>query len=154
MIQIQVDPICIPHFHTWKKPMSPLVGHFVAIVATPKYWVFLHSNFCRRPNFWAFLCSFARCRLKNWISVGDPITGSPGFFYVCSLLYLLISVKSLISLLCKGNNNIRPNFNTSLISINSREIYVCTFYFLEAYMKKVHATVSDSFFYVHLHHSK
>ena len=29
----------------------------------------------RRPNFWAFLLSFVRRRLKNWISVGDRITG-------------------------------------------------------------------------------
>ena len=34
------------------------------------------------PNFWAFLHSSARRRLKNWISVGDRITGSPGFYKV------------------------------------------------------------------------
>ena len=43
---------------------------------------FLHSFVLRRPNFWAFVHSFALCRLKNWISVGDVITGSPGFFHV------------------------------------------------------------------------
>ena len=35
----------------------------------------------RLPNFWAFLRSFARRRLKNWISVGDWITG---FFHACT----------------------------------------------------------------------
>ena len=41
--------------------MSPPVVHFVLRVAA--------------LNFWAFLRSFARRRLKNWISVGDRITG-------------------------------------------------------------------------------
>ena len=54
--------ICIvAHCHTWKKPMSPPVVHFVVSVAA--------------PIFWPFLRIFARRRLKNWISVGDRITG-------------------------------------------------------------------------------
>ena len=57
--------------HSWKKPMSPPVVHFVVCVAAPNFWAFLLSFVRRRPNFWAFLRSFARHRLKNWISVGD-----------------------------------------------------------------------------------
>ena len=48
--------------------MSPPMVHFVVCVAAPNAWAFLHS--------------FARRRLKNWISVWDLITGSPGFFHV------------------------------------------------------------------------
>ena len=75
--------------HTWKKPMSPPGVHFVACVGAPNIWAFLRSFARRRPNFWAFLRSFvrlcpifwaflrsyARRPLKNWISVGDRITG-------------------------------------------------------------------------------
>ena len=51
------------------------VVHFVVCVAAPNFWAFLHSSVRRRPNFWAFLHSFARRSHKNWISVGDRITG-------------------------------------------------------------------------------
>ena len=67
------------YHHTWKKHMSPPVVHFVVCIATQNFWPFLHSFVRRRPNFWVFLLSFARSRLKIYISVGDRITGSPGF---------------------------------------------------------------------------
>ena len=51
--------------------MSQLVVHFVVCVFSVKG----HSFDRRRPNILAFLRSFARRRLKNWISVGDRITG-------------------------------------------------------------------------------
>ena len=55
--------------------MSPPVVHFEACVAEPNLWAFLHSFVSLRPNFWPFLRSFVRRRLKNWICVGDRITG-------------------------------------------------------------------------------
>ena len=50
-------------------------GPFCGMRAAPNFWAFLHSFVRRRPSCWAFLRSFARRRLKNWISVGDRITG-------------------------------------------------------------------------------
>ena len=51
-------------------------GPFFGVRRHPKFLgAFLHSFVCRPPNFWAFLHSSARRRLKNWISVGDRITG-------------------------------------------------------------------------------
>ena len=55
---------------------------------TPKIlWVFLHSFVHHHPNFLAFLPSFAVRHLKNWISVGDQITGSRGFVHLYVLYY-------------------------------------------------------------------
>ena len=51
------------------------VVHFVVCVAAPNFFGLFYSIFRRRPNFWAFLRSFPRRRLKNRISVGDRITG-------------------------------------------------------------------------------
>ena len=46
-------------------------GPFCAVRRRPQFLgPFLHSFVRRRPNF------------KNWISVGDRITGSPGFIHV------------------------------------------------------------------------
>ena len=56
--------------------MSPPVrGLFCGVRRRPKFLCVLHSFVRRHPNFWAFLRSFALRRLKNWISVGDRITG-------------------------------------------------------------------------------
>ena len=52
------------------------VVHFVVSVTAPKF-LGVFTQFCPSPPqfFLAFLHSFARRRLKNWISVGDRITG-------------------------------------------------------------------------------
>ena len=46
---------------------------YILWCASPNFWAFLHSFVRCRPNFRARLRSFARRRLKNWISVGDRI---------------------------------------------------------------------------------
>ena len=57
------------------------VVYFVVCVASPTFCVF--TQFCPSlPQVLALLYSFARPCLKNWISVGDQIIGSPGFFHV------------------------------------------------------------------------
>ena len=70
------DSICIVSYHAYMEKAP--------VAAGGPFWAFLHSFV--RPNYWVSLGSFARRRLKNWISVGDQITGSPGFFHVYALI--------------------------------------------------------------------
>ena len=71
--------------HTWKNPMSPLVVHFVVGDAAPHFWVFI--QFCpSHLQFLGIFTQFCPSPPQNfcfWISVGDWITGTLGFFYVC-----------------------------------------------------------------------
>ena len=62
-----------------KGPSCHHGGPFYGVHCCPKFLAVFTQFVRRRPNFWAFLCSFTHCRLKNWISVSDQITRSRAF---------------------------------------------------------------------------
>jgi len=72
--------------HTRKKPMSPRAGGLsCGVRRRPKFL----GRFCivlsvAAPILRRLNAVLPITRLKNWISVGDRITGSPRFFHVCS----------------------------------------------------------------------
>ena len=61
-------------------------GPFCGVRGRPKFLAFLLSFVRRRPNFLAFLRSFVVSASKIWFLL---VIGSPGFFYVCDLLYFV-----------------------------------------------------------------
>ena len=50
-------------------------GPFCGVRSRPKFLAVFTQICPSPPQFWAFLRSFARRRLKNWISVGNRIIG-------------------------------------------------------------------------------